>query len=71
MTMNPQEPDMEQRTELREANTTPPPTREERLAHGDELDREPPDEPKPADWCECYGCTTMRHPCIKDGDKHG
>lgn len=57
--------------------TIPPPTREERLeralqiAHGDELDRDPPDEPKPDDWCECYGCTTMRRPCIKDGAKHG
>lgn len=19
---------------------------------------------KPDDWCECYGCTTMRQPCI-------
>lgn len=25
-----------------------------------------PDEDKPADWCECNGCTTRRKPCIKD-----
>lgn len=24
------------------------------------------EEQKPKDWCECYGCTTMRHPCIVD-----
>jgi len=23
-------------------------------------------EEKPDDWCECYGCTTMRHPCISE-----
>jgi len=24
---------------------------------------------KPNDWCDCYGCTTMRRPCIKDKAK--
>lgn len=23
-------------------------------------------EEKPADWCDCYGCTTQRKPCIKE-----
>ncbi len=24
------------------------------------------DEEKPLDWCECYGCTTQRKPCIHE-----